>query len=661
MNERKHKMKNASLWLPIVVLTVLTGLPGGAFAAEDSYPVSSVGELVSALHDVTSKGTTKTAAVITLAEGTYNLSELGEAMHSKALLNVESTESRALTIQGDPSVSREKVVVDAGKKGRAWRVSWVSGSVTFKNLTIRNADASGDTTGGGAVYTASYADCNFRNCAFVGNTANGRGGAAYGSGNRYFYDCLFATNSIAGSSGGGSAIYGAKAVAGCIFVKNDAAGDSQTGAVESGSFVTNCVFDSNTISGRWGTGAAIQMTGAGTIVDCVFTNNSVASSKYATIYVNTDKKVEIRKCMFYNASQKNCNGAAVGCATTVSDEDSIIDSYFYGNSTDGNESSGFGGAVAGFSGLISNCVFVANSAYFGGALYNCSNVRKCVFAGNRAIGNTGNHGGGVAYKCVIGDGCVATNNTSAYNYGAFCECEVSGTRCSGNRADVSSSPQDSGEGSFDRCTFVGDGSGDISVLLTKCSLSRSVVRGISGSNFASENMSVTNTLFVANTFDTVFRAGSGCTAVNCSFVENRYDLLVSPLEGGTMTFVNDMFWGQAPKSPAKTRDDVACSTMTGMAFTNCYYYTSLTIPGGGNFNIRTGQAPDDPKLMGADDPERPYAPKRKSFLNGRGLVEDWMVTATDLDGHPRLSDGKVAIGAYETTDFSVPGLMLIFR
>jgi hypothetical protein len=50
-----------------------------------------------------------------------------------------------------------------------------------------------------------------------------------------------------------------------------------------------------------------------------------------------------------------------------------------------------------------------------------------------------------------------------------------------------------------------------------------------------------------------------------------------------------------------------------------------------------------------DDGKWPYQPSRLSLAAGNGLPQDWMENATDIrgEGYPRLSDGKVDIGAYQ--------------
>ena len=113
-------------------------------------------------------------------------------------------------------------------------------------------------------------------------------------------------------------------------------------------------------------------------------------------------------------------------------------------------------------------------------------------------------------------------------------------------------------------------------------------------------------------------------------------------------------------APSTFDDDIG-QAFAGSVFSNNYISTSQSYVGGENINARAASAPK-PRLMMGRDPMHPYAPDRTSVLNGAGLVEDWMSDAIDLAGNERLSDGKVAIGAYETTDRGpFPGFSIIFR
>ena len=639
-------MKNAKRTR--VLLATFLGC-GAVFAAEP-YEVSTVPELTNAL---TQAATDNNAVVITLAKGTYDLSAFSP-MSDNGILYVKTPKSRKMTIQGDPSVSREEVILDGGQVGRILHLDYYTNDATVQNLTFRNGKES-DNKGGAAVWCASWGNHYFRNCVFEGNVARGSGGAVYGN-NTYFYDCLFVTNSAGGHGG---ATRSAKVLSGCTFRGNKVTGSSQNGGAYRGSgTVTNCVFDANELpAGLYGAGGAIYCEG-GSIVDCDFTNAVIgANNSNGALYLNATGAIQIRGCKFYRTTSRG-SGAAIFCKT-ASAESEFVDSYFCENDATG-ASSYYGGAVASFPGLVSNCTFVANKAYRGGAIYNCTNVRHCVFAGNRAENVDWGDGGGAAYKSALYDGCVVTNNSALVHNGGFVSCTVCNSYVGGNRADRKSKTQDSSDCTFDGCEFVGnkDVYADESHF-SGCVFSRSVIRGYRGNRFIGGTVSVTNTLFFDNVFDTMFRpAGAANEIVNCSFVGNRYDQLGSPIDASPMAIVNCMFYRQKKEETDET-DDIG-NNWNSFCWTNNYFTTSQSYKGAGNLNTRSG-APANPKLMLDRDPQRPFAPQRKSCLNGAGFVMDWMATATDLDGNPRLTNGKVAIGAYETTDFYVPGLMLLFR
>ena len=106
-------------------------------------------------------------------------------MHSDALLSVEiPTTRRKVTVQGDPAVPRESVVLDAGRAGRVMRLyayGDTSAVMTLRNLTIKNGYTTGDC---GGVKTDNWGRFNFENCVFERNQATVRSSAAGGSGDR---------------------------------------------------------------------------------------------------------------------------------------------------------------------------------------------------------------------------------------------------------------------------------------------------------------------------------------------------------------------------------------------------------------------------------------------------------------------------------------------
>ena len=244
-----------------------------------------------------------------------------------------------------------------------------------------------------------------------------------------------------------------------------------------------------------------------------------------------------------------------------------------------------------------------------------------------------------AYGCKIG-GSVVKNSQDARtvvaNDSYFEDCELFGLskfgtgymNCGFNRCVIRDNPYDTGYGYF-----------------------------IGG------KIAVTNTLILRTDAYRMFNGyvnGFDNAIANCTLVSNKYDILVHPATNtATMRVFNNLFIGT--KTRTWTSNDDIGQAFASSVFSNNYISTTQAYNGGGNINARSASAPK-PRLMMERDPLHPYAPDRKSALNGAGLVEDWMLAALDLAGNTRLTDGRVAIGAYETTDRGpAPGVVIIFE
>ena len=629
-----------------------------AFGATE-YNVSTLEELTNTLNTVSQ---TSGETIVTIAEGVYDLSEMTK-MHSAAMLSVSNgTLGRKVTIQGDPAKTRDQIVLDAGRSGRVMRVyayGNTTTAVTLRNLTIKNGYTSGEC---GGVKTENWGRFNFENCVFEGNQSIQRSSAVGGTSDRYFTNCLFRRNICGGGYGSGGVIDGPKGVVGCTFELNGVYGDQIKGAVVSASCqITNCVFDSNCNTGRWGCASAVYLTGSGSIVNCTLTNNYFGSSTTEGGAVEITGSGSVVKCRFYN-NKAGDNGGAVRYNATGT-PGVISGCTFVNNSATGTKC---GGGVALFPGLITNCTFVGNSGYYGGAIAYCSNIVDCVFAGNKAVANDGAQNGGAGYMSVFKD-CVITNNSGTYMCGAFSKC--SAYRCKiGDNKVVNSQGQrtvEAKESYFEDCELFGlssYGTGFYSCGFNRCVFLDNVYTSGYG-YFVGDSISVTNCLFLRNTANRMFnsyRADYDNVIINCSFIDNTYDIFAHTASASaTMRVFNNLFVGTKTRSWAS--DDDFGQVFSGSVFSNNYISTSQPYIGGSNINARAASAPK-PRLMMHRDPLHPYAPDRKSVLNGAGLLEDWMADAIDLAGNERLFDGKVSIGAYETTDRGpLPGFRIIFR
>ena len=624
------------------------------------YPVSTLEELTNALNTVSR---TSGEAIVTIAEGVYDLSEMAK-MHSAAMLSVSNGAlGRKVTIQGDPAKTRDQIVLDAGRSGRVIRVYAYGNTttvVTLRNLTIKNGYTSGEC---GGVKTENWGRFNFENCVFEGNQSIQRSSAAGGTSDRYFTNCLFRRNICGGGYGSGGVIDGPKSVVGCTFELNGVYGDQIKGAVVSASCqITNCVFDSNCNTGQWGCASAVYLTGSGSIVDCVLTNNYFGTSTTEGGAVEITGSGSVVDCRFYK-NKSGEYGAAIRYKATGT-PGIISGCKFIGNSLSGNKS---GGAVALFPGLITNCTFIGNQAYYGGAVSFCSNIVDCMFAENVAIGNDGVQNGGAGYMSVFKDSII-TNNSGTYMSGAFSKCSAYRCKIGDNKVVNSQSQRtvEANDSYFEDCELFGlryFGTGWFNCGFNRCAVQDNVFVGGYGYMIGG-TLSVTNTLFLRNEMYRMFNsyaANYDNTIVNCTFVSNKYDILAHSASGASATLrvFNNLFVGT--KTRTWTTDDDVGEAYAGSVFSNNYLKTSQPIIGGDNIDAKSASAPK-PRLMMDRDPLHPYAPDRKSVLNGAGLVEDWMADAIDLAGNERLSDGRVAIGAYETTDRGpLPGFGIIFR
>lgn len=673
--------KRSMLAHTVVALALTAPLAG--FAGGEERIVSTPAELVAALNDMS---TNDAVNVVTLREGYYDLSTIEPMTDDGSWLYVTHRNNwDAPTLRGDPAVSRDRIVLDGkGEKGILSLRFGTSGSgETFyvRNITFRNGNSASN---GGAIHTlGKWGDLSVDGCDFYCNRAGKSGGAVGGVLSHRFTDCLFATNRIDGSGYGfGGAVDKATLLKDCTFVANEAAGTAKSvGAAQTREklnvTVTNCVFDSNRHVANWGYagGGALHVQGPGTVADCVFTNNAITGSfdgnasaraGGGALAVAGTQDADVIRCRFIDnrlgaASARNGGAVSGGFRT-------IRDCLFSGNAAEGNGNAGLGGALAHCGGLVSNCTFVGNSACYGGALYVCSNVCDSVFTGNRATQNSGSIGGGAAWRSVL-RGCVVTNNAAPWKNGALYQCTASDSYFGDNTGGSQDALQESEYCHFERCVLVGRRDGVArQQFLANCSYSGSVISNMNSTYLFQGATHATNTLVFANEATAVCLDAAG-TFVNCSFVSNRYDRLsVHAASDSPLAFVNTLFCGKRTRDwPAE--DDVCATDAAPSAldgYTNCYFKTRWEVAGSNNLNEK-----DTPSLFQhlrlmtlRRDGRHPFAPRRRSVLNGAGLVLDWMSAdgAVDLAGQSRLTDGRVAIGAYETTDRGpFPRLRVLIR
>ena len=628
--------------------------------------VSSIEELTNALNQV-SAARSKTNAVITLTANEYKLGSIAK-MHESAMLSVSNgIGGSVITIQGDPECSRETIVLDAEHAGRVLRIfGWSNSTTILKNLTIRNGQTVSPGNNGGVVIE-NWGKFKFENCIFEGNQAYNYSAAVGGTNaDKFFKDCLFIRNTVGGTYGKGGVINGPKEVTGCTFIGNGVFGDQISGAclyAGSSCLITNCVFDSNCNTGRWGEASAVYLTGNASIMDSVFTNNFWGSSgAKGTVYAGGTG--HIVRCTFDDNAGPSSDGGAI-CGNLGNAPATIGYCKFRRNKNVGRY---YGGAIAKFSGLITNCTFIGNEGYYGGAVYACSNIVDCVFTGNRSRSIEGNYNGGAGYKSVFFD-CTVTNNSGAYLSGGFSYCSVYRSRSGVNTAEMSPGSHivEADNTYFEDCELFGLRT--FGMGYSKCAFNRCVIRDNiqeSGHGYIFYNHTVvTNCLFIGNNSYRLLSSftnsadGRPSEFINCTLISNKWDILAHRGDNTVAGFrvMNCLF--HANKTRSWTSDDDVGEFYKGSVYSNNFISTTQPIVGDGNFNVKQNSSLK-PSLMMARDPKHPFAPSRKSILNGAGLVEDWMHTAVDYAGNARLTDGRVSIGAYEWIEY-YRGMTIIVR
>jgi len=631
-------------------------------AYADERIVATSAELVDAIRDMS---TNKNVRLITLREGVYDLSTL-TPMSASAFLDLSMNDfSGSPVIQGDLSVTRDKIVLDAKSAGRILNVAFGDAEyqvLKFRNLTFRNGKA--DQLGsGGAICTSRWGKMVVTNCAFFSNSAMNSGGAVGGTlAAQYYYDCQFETNKIVSGAGTGGAVASCRELYKCIFRRNTCEGSTQAGAAKCEGSVTACVFDSNAVPGNWGYygGGALQMLGSGTIDGCTFTSNSVTGSLQgnggggAIVSAGFTGQI-VNSDFFGNSVGSSKHGGAIygGGASVV-----ISNCHFRGNTATANWTSR-GGAVAECGARIVECTFEENSASYGGGIWHCTNVWNCVFTKNRSTYNDGNNGGGAGYESSF-YGCVITNNSSVYQCGGVYACKVRDSYVADNWGSNVGAVQEAGAAHFEGCTLEGRADKACRAMFFRsCGFNRSTVKAFDTQFFLGTTAAATNCVFTDIKATGLFSIGSalGAALVNCTFAENDYAQLFrwepSCESSARAVAVNVLCWNNMNRAGGNVRrDDLGTTESSRETFTNCCFSTAQAFAGAGNLNYHGNPTlAAQVRLMGTSrDPEHPFSPRLSSVVNGAGVVQEWMTGAFDLAGHARLTEGKVAIGAFETED-----------
>jgi parallel beta-helix repeat protein len=358
-----------------------------------------------------------------------------------------------------------------------------------------------------------------------------------------------------------------------------------------------------------------------------------------------------------------------------------------------NSSQYYGGAIYNYysSPILVNCTFILNSAGYGGGIYNYrgdTNLNNCTFIDNKSnstgggvssnggssiitnctfIDNRANYAGGGTYN--RGDSLIINNSSFTGNWaeheGGGINCSVANssmTNCifSKNSADYGGGGIrfDDSDPNLTGCTFIENsgryGGGlyndNSNLNLTNCKFIANTGYDYGGGmcNMSSNNLNLNNCIFIANRANSngggMYNNFSDLSFTNCTFTGN------SARNGNAFAFNSRNQWFQS------TVGLIDCILWDGgteiwnndNSIINISY---SNIQNNSNDSIITydplfanPDGPDD--IPGTEDDDLRLAPLSPCIDAGDPNYSPGS-NKKDLDGNPRIVNGRVDMGAYE--------------
>ncbi|GAA4445415.1 hypothetical protein GCM10023091_37080 [Ravibacter arvi] len=166
-----------------------------------------------------------------------------------------------------------------------------------------------------------------------------------------------------------------------------------------------------------------------TVRNCIFTNNK-AQGEGGGVYNAGSNPVFINCTFSNNQSNYHYSGNPAGSGGGMANFNSnptITDCIFSGNKASTNSSGGGGGLFnINSNPVLTRCTFSNNESYLGGGIYNNASepvLTKCLFLNNKAV-----NGGAIhnyqcpsmrAVSCTFADNNASSNGGAAYNDGGY--------------------------------------------------------------------------------------------------------------------------------------------------------------------------------------------------------------------------------------------------
>ena len=480
------------------------------------------------------------------------------------------------------------------------------GSPALKDCTFRENWAS--SGGGGGMYNGNSSNPGLTDCTFIGNWPDGIDN--YDS-SPTLTNCTFSSNfkgmhnqnssptlnncTFSNNDRGMYNIESSSTLTGCTFTQNSA-GNLGGGMYNQNAnpILTDCTFSAN-----WaGYGGGVYNESSNTtMTNCTFSGNSAnyggAIYNYYSNPTLTDCTFTDSSAQYHSGAMRNFNSNAVltNCAFTANSAN-----------TDGG---GIGNSQS--SPTLTDCTFTANYAHnHGGAIYNNAGIpvlKNCTFNENTAFAGAGidNHNS----NAIITDCTFIANSTDEFGAGI------------NNRE---SSPQ------ITRCIFNGNIAHDFG--------------GGAVCNWSS-SPTIRNSLFTANVSieygGAIMNNVSNLVLFNCTFSNNSgsgsavafFSYSVPQDPPSTMQAANCIFFDSG--------DEIWKNEETDISIT----YSDVQ---GGWTGI--GNIDDDPLFADVTVDDFHLLPASPCIDAGDPAYIA-LPNETDLDGNPRVVNGRIDMGAYE--------------
>ncbi len=422
--------------------------------------------------------------------------------------------------------------------------------------------------------------------------------------------------------------------------------------------------NANASSPPYRNGGGMYNSGGGpTLAHCTFDSNS-AYYNGGGMY-NTFSSPTLTHCTFSGNSAHSSGG---GMDNYNNSNPTLTDCTFNGNSA-----VSFGGAIGNDSSspILTNCTLKGNSANYGGGMDNYDSsptLTGCTFRANSATGTYGS-GGGMYNDSESGatlTDCTFSDNAAYHSGGGIYNSSASPTliNCtlSGNSAYYG------GGGMYNY--------GDSNPTLTRCAFKGNSAYYYGGGgiyNYLSSSPTLTDGAFSGNSATGPFSSGgamynyssSSPTVTHCTFSGNS--AAGPPGSGGGIynyfysspTLTNCILWSNRP-------DAIVSHFRSAPAVAYSDVQSGYAGPGNVDADPLFVRNPDDGGDGWGDDPATPegdesanddygdlhLTPDSPCVNTGSNYVPD--LPAEDLEGHPRIRQCRVDMGAYESP-YPAPG------